>query len=81
MPRPAMTFFLDDEPDEVYARKPEMSVEQIRGYQEMMLRLLSQLQLPHLDIDLRGRDAAEVADEIADIIDAQLTAHADLRDS
>jgi len=81
MPRPAMTFFLDDDPDQVHVRKPEMSASQIRGYQELMLRFLSQLQLPHLNIDLRDRDAEQVSAEIADIIDAQLKACAGVREA
>lgn len=75
MARPALTFILDDDPEKIFERKPEMSVAQIEVYNKMMVHFLDQLQLPHETVDLRGRDSIRVSQLVADTIAAYLKTH------
>jgi len=68
MRKPDMTFLLLDAPERIHARKDELSVGQITEYQSALQSLFRRLHIPHLEIEIDGRDAAAVAQSIAAFI-------------
>lgn len=69
MRKPDMTFFLIDSPERIHARKDELSVEQITEYQSALKSLFMRLRIPHLEIEIDGREAVAVAESIAAFIE------------
>ncbi len=60
-PAPDLTFLLDNEPEKIHARKPQLSVEAIRWQRESYQRVLTELPHEVLRTDL---GPGKVADEI-----------------
>jgi len=65
MRRPLLAILIVDLPEAVIARKQELSLQEIGDYQASMEHLLSRLRIPHTVIQVAGRDAETVADELA----------------
>ena len=59
--RPELAFVLTDEPEAIYRRKKELSLEDIRRYQEYMDKTLVRLGVRARTIPIASRPAAEVA--------------------
>jgi hypothetical protein len=65
MRRPLRAVLIVDSPAAVIARKQELTLQEIDDYQTAMERLLRRLRVPHTVIQVSGRDADAVADELA----------------
>lgn len=65
MRAPLRAILIVDRPEAVIARKQELSLEEIRDYQTAMEALLNRLRIPHTVIQVAGRDAETIADELA----------------
>jgi thymidylate kinase len=69
--KPLLALILTDEPEVIYGRKQELTVEQIDSYQKNVLNLCSDYQIPFKEISARGKSPEEAAREIAkSILDA-----------
>jgi thymidylate kinase len=72
MRKPDMTFLLIDSPARIHARKDELSLTQIAAYQGALKDLFARLHIPHCEIDVAGREAALVAEDIVASIENAL---------
>ena len=66
--KPRYVFLLVDKPEEIYARKQELSVADIGAYQTTMRSLLKEYKLNNIDVSVAGRHPDEIAAEVFDRI-------------
>ena len=79
MRKPDMTFLLTDKPARIHARKDELSPDQIAAYQSALRDLFVRLRLPFREIDVAGREAVRVAEDIVTCIETTHLTGADRR--
>ncbi len=63
MRKPRLVVILEDDPERIVRRKPELTADQIRRYQDDLSRFLRRLGVPHAVVRIDGRDAAAVAED------------------
>ncbi|MFQ5953477.1 MAG: hypothetical protein ACE5JZ_00260 [Kiloniellales bacterium] len=63
MRKPRLVVVLEDDPAQIARRKSELTVEEIRRYQDDLPRFLERLGVPRAVVRIGGRDPAAVAEE------------------
>lgn len=63
--KPLLAFILTDEPETIYGRKQELSIEQIDSYQKNIISLCSEHKIPFKEISAKGKSPEETGREIA----------------
>jgi len=72
MPRPAMTFILLDAPENIHKRKQELTLEEIKKYQDLLRKITEERNAPVTLVHINQRDASSVAEQISSSIKAFL---------
>lgn len=65
---PVRAFVLNDEPEKIYKRKQELSIDQIASYQNVMDNIIKDLKVPATKIVVSEKKPKEIAKEIVTVI-------------
>jgi thymidylate kinase len=63
--KPILAFIVTDEPEVIYGRKQELTIEQIDSYQKNIINLCSNYKIPFKEISAKGKSPEETGREIA----------------